>query len=89
VNHSLTTEGIARWHPLETSGGHRGRYLWTDAFGVLNFLTLYSKTADAKYLTLAYHLINAMHNILDRTRDGKARLAGATDTHPLTRSFEN
>lgn len=28
------------WTPPPNSGGHRGRYLWTDAFGVLNLITL-------------------------------------------------
>lgn len=35
---SLKTDQLAQWHPPENSGGHQGRYLWTDAFGVLKFL---------------------------------------------------
>jgi len=41
------------WTPPPKSGGHCGRYLWTDAFGVLNFLTLYYQTLSPVYLTLA------------------------------------
>ncbi|KAL4793542.1 hypothetical protein BDV19DRAFT_379987 [Aspergillus venezuelensis] len=32
------------WTPRQSSGGHRGRYLWTDAFGVLCLLTLHTET---------------------------------------------
>lgn len=34
-----------QWTPPTNSGGHRGRYLWTDAFGVVNFLTLHQEHA--------------------------------------------
>lgn len=50
---------------------------------MLNFLTLYRETSDAKYLSLATRLISTVHEILGRTRDGSARLPGATDSHPL------
>lgn len=79
-----------QWTPPPKSGGHRGRYLWTDAFGVLNFLTLHRESArvpgatkDDKYLTLARRLVETVHDILGRTRDGKSRLPGATDEKPL------
>lgn len=65
------------------SEGHGGRYLWTDGFGVLNFLTLYKETSDTHYLTLARQLIHAVHDILGRTRDGSARLPNATESWPL------
>ncbi|KAJ9216240.1 hypothetical protein DTO166G4_2172 [Paecilomyces variotii] len=81
----------SNWTPPPKSGGHRGRYLWTDAFGVLNFLTLHQETnalaptgsKDDKYLILARRLVDTVHNILGRTRDGTARLPGATDQEPL------
>jgi hypothetical protein len=86
----------SKWTPPPNSGGHRGRYLWTDAFGVINFLTLYqehSRTGSAaasgstgtadKYLTLARRLVDTVHDVLGRTRDGKARLPGASDSTPL------
>ncbi|KAM0477558.1 hypothetical protein ACHAPX_005871 [Trichoderma viride] len=65
------------------AGGHRGRYLWTDAFGVVNFITLYKETAKPRYLTLAKRLVTTVHDVLGRTRDGEKRLDGATDDEPL------
>ncbi|KAL9000461.1 MAG: hypothetical protein Q9169_000978 [Polycauliona sp. 2 TL-2023] len=79
---SLTPEHLVQWRPPPV-GGHRGRYLWTDAFGVLNFLTLYKKTSDAKYKALAQSLIGTVHKVLGSTRDGKSRLPGATDGNAL------
>lgn len=73
------------WVPPPGSGGHRGRYLWTDAFGVLNFLTLHkeSHASNSRYLTLADRLVKNVHDVLGRTRDGRSRLPGATDKEPL------
>ncbi|KAL2156513.1 hypothetical protein VTH82DRAFT_1258 [Thermothelomyces myriococcoides] len=65
------------------AGGHRGRYLWTDAFGVVNLITLSRETSSPVYLTLAKKLAETVHDVLGRTRDGKARLPGATDSEPL------
>lgn len=79
----LGPSDIASWTPPPKSGGHKGRYLWTDAFGVVNFLTLYHTTTSLTYLTLAKSLVHSVHNILGRTRDGTSRLPGATDTQPL------
>lgn len=80
-----------RWTPPEKSGGHRGRYLWTDAFGVVNLLTMhyeYIKSAGSpqendRYLTLARRLVETVHSVLGSTRDGQSRLPGATDENPL------
>ncbi|KAL8684953.1 MAG: hypothetical protein Q9218_008056 [Villophora microphyllina] len=80
---SLTLEQAATWSPPENSGGHRGRYLWTDAFGVLNFLTLYKETGDQKYITLADRLIETVHSVLGYDRGGKVRLPGASAQNPL------
>ncbi|EEH39610.1 hypothetical protein PAAG_01799 [Paracoccidioides lutzii Pb01] len=82
---------ITQWTPPPNSGGHRGRYLWKDAFGVLNFLTLFketSLTADNKaaannYLLFAQRLIATVHDVLGSTRDGNSRLPDATDEEPL------
>jgi hypothetical protein len=89
------------WTPPPKSGGHRGRYLWTDAFGVINFLTLHQERSKAtpagggggggedgtnisdKYLILARRLVETVHDVLGRTRDGRSRLPGATDENPL------
>ncbi|KAL1974095.1 hypothetical protein VTN31DRAFT_5655 [Thermomyces dupontii] len=85
-----------QWTPPEKSGGHRGRYLWTDAFGVINFLTLHEERRRAmppgattrqeqtdKYLSLARRLAATVHDVLGHTRDGRSRLPGATDENPL------
>ncbi|KAK1826919.1 hypothetical protein QBC39DRAFT_268073 [Podospora conica] len=73
------------WKPPESpgAGGHKGRYLWTDAFGVINFVTLSKETSKPVYLTLARCLADTVHNILGRTRDGSSRLPPATDGEPL------
>lgn len=73
----------AAWSPPEKAGGFKGRYLWTDAFGVVNFLTLHRTTRDETYLILAKNLVKAVHDIQGRTRDGKSRLPGATESNPL------
>jgi hypothetical protein len=44
------------------------RYLWTDAFAVCNFLTLYRQTGEEEYKNLALSLIDQVHNILGRHR---------------------
>ncbi|RSH88939.1 hypothetical protein EHS25_002601 [Saitozyma podzolica] len=71
------------WRPPEKSGGHRGRYLWTDAFGVVNFLTLYRETGEERYLDCARSLVTTVHDALGRTRDGRSRLPRATEAEPL------
>jgi hypothetical protein len=80
---TLSPPDVAKWTPPPKSGGHRGRYLWTDAFGVLNFLTLYHTTSSPLYLSFAKSLAHSVHSILGSTRDGKSRLPGATDAEPL------
>ncbi|KAH8910048.1 hypothetical protein BR93DRAFT_449581 [Coniochaeta sp. PMI_546] len=88
----LTPQTAQTWSPPTSpgAGGHRGRYLWTDAFGVLNFLTLAgtgtSEPPDRRkeaYLVLAGRLAETVHDVLGRTRDGVSRLPGATDGAPL------
>ncbi|KAI1378171.1 hypothetical protein F4677DRAFT_443386 [Hypoxylon crocopeplum] len=83
------TPNPASWEPPANpgAGGHRGRYLWTDAFGVVNFITLSRERGSAHsqqlYLELAKRLADTVHSILGRTRDGASRLPGATDEEPL------
>ncbi|KAK9370585.1 hypothetical protein V1509DRAFT_616239 [Lipomyces kononenkoae] len=79
----IQLENARNWIPPPNSGGHRGRYLWTDAFGVLDFLTLYKETSEAKFLVFAKRLTQTVHDVLGWTRDGTSRLPGATDQHPL------
>lgn len=81
----LTEDSAKVWTPPDHpgAGGHKGRYLWTDAFGVINFITLAKETSSPIYLTLAKQLANTVHSVLGRTRDGAARLPLATDEKPL------
>lgn len=81
------TQLDTKWKP-GNAGGHRGRYLWTDAFGVINFVTL-SREKDSEgpgYLHLARQLASTVHEVLGREREpagSPARLPGATDEAPL------
>ncbi|KAI2824793.1 hypothetical protein CBS115989_214 [Aspergillus niger] len=84
-----TTSTPQTWTPPPNSGGHLGRYLWTDAIGVLNFLTLHrihpSPPSPTHYLTLASRLIESVHNTLGRTRNPPHQyLPGASPSHPLS-----
>ena len=45
------------------------RYLWTDAFAVCNFLTIYQQTSDEHYKELALRLVDQVHKILGRRRE--------------------
>ncbi|WIA24086.1 hypothetical protein OEZ85_013693 [Tetradesmus obliquus] len=71
------------------------RYLWTDAFGVVNYLTLYKDTQEDMYLQQALALVDAVHNTLGHHRahfsGGSAAAAaappaewlpGASEQHP-------
>ncbi|EXJ80579.1 hypothetical protein A1O1_08725 [Capronia coronata CBS 617.96] len=78
-----TDPSLPKWTPPPAAEGHRGRYLWTDGFAVVNFLTLHKLTGEVRYLTLAANLVATVHDILGYTRDGNSRLPGATDDHPL------
>jgi hypothetical protein len=49
------------------------RYLWTDAFALCNFLTLYHQTGEARYRRLALDLIDQVHGVLGRHRKDDAR----------------
>ncbi|KAF8907630.1 hypothetical protein CPB84DRAFT_1874121 [Gymnopilus junonius] len=79
----LTIEQALSWEPPPASAGHRGRYLWTDAFGVVDFITLFRITTSTLYLHLAVRLIDAVHDTLGRTRSQDSYLPGASAEHPL------
>jgi hypothetical protein len=49
------------------------RYLWTDAFGVCNFLELLERMGDQKYRHCATALIEQVHRVLGRYRDDDIR----------------
>ncbi|KZO91092.1 hypothetical protein CALVIDRAFT_506161 [Calocera viscosa TUFC12733] len=80
---SLPSIQASSWTPPPAADGHRGRYLWTDAFGVLNFITFYKETREQRYLFLAARLISTVHDVLGRERDGRSRLPGATEANPV------
>ncbi|NPA81413.1 MAG: hypothetical protein GXO31_02270 [Epsilonproteobacteria bacterium] len=49
------------------------RYLWTDAFAVCNFLSLYEDSKDENYLKLALKLIDQVHHVLGKFREDDER----------------
>ena len=58
------------------------RYLWTDAFGVCNFLGLYQETGDQSYRDLALGLVEQTHWVLGRHRGDDRRtgwISGLSD----------
>lgn len=69
------------WKP-KRFGGEKGRYLWTDAFGVCNYVTLACETGDPAYLGQADALITEVHETLGRDRGGHQRLGSATKQEP-------
>lgn len=81
---TLHESKTSSWTPPLMAEGHKGRYLWTDGFAVVNFLTFYTETKDKRYLDYAKRLVKTVHDVLGHTRDGKSRLPGATDDHPLS-----
>ncbi|KAG8947956.1 hypothetical protein FRC04_010153 [Tulasnella sp. 424] len=76
-------DAISAWTAPPMAEGHRGRYLWTDGFAVINFLTLYRITSNPVYIGLAKRLVTTVHDTLGKTRDLSARLPNATDASPL------
>ena len=64
---------FARSTGLSPATNPSRRYLWTDAFGVCNFLGFYEKTGDAKFKELAIRLVEQVHQILGRFRDDDNR----------------
>jgi hypothetical protein len=58
------------------------RYLWTDAFAVCNFLELYQRTGDERWLNSALRLVDQVHYILGRHREDDPRtgwISGQTE----------
>jgi hypothetical protein len=44
------------------------RYLWTDAFGLVLYLSLYEQTGDKSYLTKAEKLVKEVYRVLGRNK---------------------
>ena len=59
---------FARITGLDPISPNPKRYLWTDAFAVCNFLELYRRTEDRKYLDMAIRLVDQVHHVLGRHR---------------------
>jgi hypothetical protein len=49
------------------------RYLWTDAFAVCNYLTLFGRTGSGRYRDLAVSLVDSVHRVLGRYREDDPR----------------
>jgi hypothetical protein len=49
------------------------RYLWTDAFAVCNFLSLWRSTGDNRHAEFARRLIDQVHRTLGRRREDDSR----------------
>lgn len=60
-----------------------GRYLWTDAFAIMSFLSLHQMTKDFRYFNLAKRLVLAVHNTLGYHRHLHTRLSRATEDYPV------
>jgi len=61
-----------------------GRYLWTDAFAVCNFLELFAQTGDQAYRRWALDLIEQVHLVLGRYRDDDVRHGWISGLENLT-----
>ncbi len=58
---------------LAETGEPPRRYLWTDAFAVCNFFTLFQETGHGIYRELALGLIQQVHRVLGRHRPDDTR----------------
>ncbi|MFW9904453.1 MAG: hypothetical protein ACFFFH_08985 [Candidatus Thorarchaeota archaeon] len=56
-----------------TSTNPPRRYLWTDSFGVCNFLGLYQMTGEKKFKDLALQLVDQVHRTLGKHREDDVR----------------
>ena len=65
--------GFAGITGLDPPGMHPGRYLWTDAFAVCNYLELYRTTREERWKDLALRLVGQVHHSLGRHREDDER----------------
>jgi len=72
----------SQWIP-KPYADNKSRYLWTDAFGVCNYITLFNETGQSHFLAQADALIKNVHDVLGKDRRGQRRLNSASDEHPL------
>lgn len=55
------------WMEAEAIWPNGLRYLWTDAFGLVLYLSLHEATGDAAFLAKAKHLVQEVYRVLGRT----------------------
>jgi hypothetical protein len=65
--------GFARETGLSPARKNPRCYLWTDAFGVCNFLGLYHQTGEETFFHLALQLVDQVHHTLGRHREDDSR----------------
>ena len=83
---ALSPADTTFWTPPRLAEGHQGRYLWTDAFGVLHLLSLSAIVSEKRSTyatTVTARLIDAVRYTLARTPPGQACLHGGSDEYPL------
>ena len=56
-----------------TSNKPPRRYLWTDSFGVCNFLGLFQQTGEKEFKNLALQLVDQVHGTLGKHREDDER----------------
>jgi len=61
-------EAKLQWMETNSIWPNGQRYLWTDAFGVVLYLSLYQETSDTKYLEQAKTLVDEVYRVLGRPR---------------------
>ena len=57
----------------EPDKAEQRRYLWTDAFAVCNYLTLYVQSGEYEYRDMAVGLVDQVHGVLGRHRPDDPR----------------
>ena len=68
----IMTEFAVSTGLMDPEKPHR-RYLWTDAFGVFNFLELFRQTGDENWRKSALRLVDQVHLVLGRHRSDDPR----------------
>jgi len=71
--------GFAARTGLGDGGEAPRRYLWTDAFALCNFLELYRRSGEDRYLRLALRLTKQVHEVLGRHRADDGRSGWISD----------
>lgn len=64
---------FARLTGLSPASSSPRRYLWTDAFAVCNFLSLYEETREERFKDLTLQLVDQVHVALGRHRHDDSR----------------